>query len=833
MRFRCLSLAALSLATLTASALAAKGHEPSFRSLPPGRLPEGGVAGQGCGGVTLTQSANPGLIQGDASVFCGSPAGSAEFWVARSFGPMPAATAIGCIEFGIDENAGAAWPVEVHVMVGTLDGPDALATVVTSSRLIPAGAQGELFTLELAPIPIPAGANLVVALRSPSRIVAEGGDGGVLVFGFNSAGQSGPTYLKAPTCNASDFVTAASVGFPGSHAVMTLGLAPGGGVCGAPGDCFRSRSTPGCQVPLCCSTVCAVDPACCDVAWDSACVDLATQGCGATLIQGQMFVPSVPGTLIEVEKGVAVFRPSNGAWWTFGVTMDSFDLAEDASGAPKGLGTPALQWSSLDVGAEVKFTFTGGVGGGTDTIVFETVAQRVNRLHFEGGPNSCFAASGQGLVDIEVYADGAYVGAIDAVASGELLVETLRGPDGPGGAGKFTWFGLCKGTKKTTTTTNPDGSTTTTTETTWKYCLGGSNSGTSDGTGTSFVVHAGGGAGGLIGDTILVVPTDRAMCAPPTSISVDGKGPINIGSVSGGAGAGKPIFSKVVVGTAEVAPVETTPGTTRTELGVDVGPITADTVLSIRPTAVDELVGVQLTGFSSDLDGVRLDLGGAEAATFEMALETEPGTVGGSMVVAALLEDGSSGGAVAIDRCIGCPPPFKGTWNVVPDFAGLGAGTYTLVALNKGEVVAAAPGLSGPAGSTNEPPAAFGKLGGATPCYVIKYKPPIIFLPPFGDGPIVIDELRILAEGAPPQPPIDAIEVRGSGLASLLIGNPEVTLPEPARCVGDLNGDAVVNAADLAILLGAWGTGGSDLDGDGVVTAADLAVLLGAWGDCP
>jgi nitrate/TMAO reductase-like tetraheme cytochrome c subunit len=49
--------------------------------------------------------------------------------------------------------------------------------------------------------------------------------------------------------------------------------------------------------------------------------------------------------------------------------------------------------------------------------------------------------------------------------------------------------------------------------------------------------------------------------------------------------------------------------------------------------------------------------------------------------------------------------------------------------------------------------------------------------------------------------------------------------------VGDLDGNGVVNGADLAILLGAWGTAGpGDLNGDGVVNAADLALLLGNWG---
>lgn len=50
--------------------------------------------------------------------------------------------------------------------------------------------------------------------------------------------------------------------------------------------------------------------------------------------------------------------------------------------------------------------------------------------------------------------------------------------------------------------------------------------------------------------------------------------------------------------------------------------------------------------------------------------------------------------------------------------------------------------------------------------------------------------------------------------------------------LGDLNGDGVVDGADLGILLGAWGDGpGSpaDLNQDGVVDGADLGILLSAW----
>ena len=47
---------------------------------------------------------------------------------------------------------------------------------------------------------------------------------------------------------------------------------------------------------------------------------------------------------------------------------------------------------------------------------------------------------------------------------------------------------------------------------------------------------------------------------------------------------------------------------------------------------------------------------------------------------------------------------------------------------------------------------------------------------------------------------------------------------------GDFDGDGIVGASDLAILLGAWGAAGeTDLDGDGLTGASDLATLLGLW----
>jgi formylglycine-generating enzyme required for sulfatase activity len=56
----------------------------------------------------------------------------------------------------------------------------------------------------------------------------------------------------------------------------------------------------------------------------------------------------------------------------------------------------------------------------------------------------------------------------------------------------------------------------------------------------------------------------------------------------------------------------------------------------------------------------------------------------------------------------------------------------------------------------------------------------------------------------------------------------------PPSCAADLNGDRVVDGADLGVLLGNWGAPGiGDLDGNGKVDGADLGLMLGAWGSCP
>lgn len=60
------------------------------------------------------------------------------------------------------------------------------------------------------------------------------------------------------------------------------------------------------------------------------------------------------------------------------------------------------------------------------------------------------------------------------------------------------------------------------------------------------------------------------------------------------------------------------------------------------------------------------------------------------------------------------------------------------------------------------------------------------------------------------------------------------TINVVCTCTGDINQDGIVNGADLAFILGAWGTNSNaeDLNNDNTVDGVDLAIVLGAWGPC-
>lgn len=82
-------------------------------------------------------------------------------------------------------------------------------------------------------------------------------------------------------------------------------------------------------------------------------------------------------------------------------------------------------------------------------------------------------------------------------------------------------------------------------------------------------------------------------------------------------------------------------------------------------------------------------------------------------------------------------------------------------------------------------------------------------------------------------PPIDDIPGRMSGdLVGKRVMGRIKALYSGNLHPSDINGDGIVDGADLGILLGEWNnnSGVGDLNGDGLVDGADLGILLGDWG---
>ena len=118
-------------------------------------------------------------------------------------------------------------------------------------------------------------------------------------------------------------------------------------------------------------------------------------------------------------------------------------------------------------------------------------------------------------------------------------------------------------------------------------------------------------------------------------------------------------------------------------------------------------------------------------------------------------------------------------------------------------------------------------LGGDSPCIdagdnglvPLEIESDLAGEPRFVDDPATPDT----GVGAPPIVDLGTFEFQG----------------DATNCDADLDGDRIVGASDLAMLLSSWGTTGgksgppaADLDGDGIVGAGDLALLLSAWGVC-
>jgi hypothetical protein len=242
---------------------------------------------------------------------------------------------------------------------------------------------------------------------------------------------------------------------------------------------------------------------------------------------------------------------------------------------------------------------------------------------------------------------------------------------------------------------------------------------------------------------------------------------------------------------------------------------------------------------STGKDGVELRFGGVDSANFDITV-VNPAASGACVSFTAVQLMGGPGGTVALDPCVGCPPPFKGEWvNVVGDFAGVGSGTFTLQVIDDGQIVHQEAAAVNLAGSSVGWPRAGGKLGGDAPCWIVYYPPDTTFLVASTGQQLEMDEIRLLAENTPPLEYLDLIQVTAANMDELWLANPDTILPPPPEpCVGDTNGDNIVNFSDLNAALAQFGQSGpglsADVNNDGFVDFGDLNTILSNFGfSCP
>ena len=195
----------------------------------------------------------------------------------------------------------------------------------------------------------------------------------------------------------------------------------------------------------------------------------------------------------------------------------------------------------------------------------------------------------------------------------------------------------------------------------------------------------------------------------------------------------------------------------------------------------------------------------------------------------------SLGGAAYFSVCNGCPQPVVNNsvfWGDDAMYNGEGAGSYEIWL-----------------GGWADPVMNYSNIQGGGFAGIANIDADPLFID--ADGPDDIpgtedDNLRLSAGS----PVIDAGDCTAVpvGVMTDRDGNarfvddpdtPDTGNPDGTPCPADFDGDGYVNAADLAQLLGNWGSyepcppfGPADFNEDCAVSAADLAQLLGSWGPC-
>ena len=227
--------------------------------------------------------------------------------------------------------------------------------------------------------------------------------------------------MTASTCNQADYDTKISI---------FCGECPAGG---GGSDCCFANGTPGCDDPTCEAIVCAVDPFCCDVAWDSICAGEAATMCDICApsdtficVDGQDDAPGCAGFTTELpwcsEAGSVYYIMVHGfSSATGNFTLTVSDTGTACSGA---VDCPAVCQSDDDcpegficVDGECIEVPTGACCQCDGPMLFCTIETEADCLALDGvylGDGTGCEAGGS----VETYTSSPGVGIPDDVAPG-------------------------------------------------------------------------------------------------------------------------------------------------------------------------------------------------------------------------------------------------------------------------------------------------------------------------------------------------------------------------------------------------------------------------------
>jgi hypothetical protein len=166
-----------------------------------------------CGTVLLTQSVAQNIVPGN-SVSCNSDGTvhvENSYYRAYNLSAFPAGFNVCAIEFGIQSAVGAGGLQPLTLRVYSNSGaafPAGTATLIASSTVTLADQSGTVVAVPMTAA-IPANNQLVVEVFTPDGQAA----GHSFFMGSNSAGESAPSYLRAPNCGVVTPATNEASGF--------------------------------------------------------------------------------------------------------------------------------------------------------------------------------------------------------------------------------------------------------------------------------------------------------------------------------------------------------------------------------------------------------------------------------------------------------------------------------------------------------------------------------------------------------------------------------------------------------------------------------------------